>query len=208
MKRRELLIKTGTGLLALWQINAMRPAFAVAPEESPNADGLLEIDVKRRAGHDYPIFDLQARASVRATIQRSWQVLTDYDREADFVPNLISSRLVARDDRTCVIEQEGYGQFLFIKQAIHLLVRAQETPFSNIAVTLVKGNMHEYHANWGLSTLPEPADAAPDNNQTQIIYTATIAPTFYIPSLFGAALMKRDLHNMIAAVVKEIEKPS
>ncbi|MDB5118757.1 MAG: polyketide cyclase [Mucilaginibacter sp.] len=208
MNRRELLIKTGTGLLALSQINAIGPASAATPGAALNADGLLEIDVKRRAGHDYPIFDLQARAAVRATLQQSWEVLTDYDREADFVPNLISSRLIARDDRTCVIEQEGYGQFLFIKQAIHLLVRAQETPFSNIAVTLVKGNMHEYRANWALSTLPEPADAAPDSSRTQIIYTATIAPTFYIPSLFGAALMKRDLHNMIAAVVREIEKPS
>jgi hypothetical protein len=208
MNRRELLIKTGNGLLALWQINAMRPASAATPEEPADAGDLLEINVKRRTGHDYPIFDLQARASVRATLQQSWQVLTDYDREADFVPNLISSRLVARDDRTCVIEQEGYGQFLFIKQAIHLLVRAQETPFSNITVTLVKGNMHEYHANWALSTLPDTADTTPDNNRTQIIYTATIAPTFYIPSLFGAALMKRDLRNMIAAVVKEIEKSS
>jgi ribosome-associated toxin RatA of RatAB toxin-antitoxin module len=211
MNRRELLIKTGNGLLALWQINTIGAASAATPVPLPDADGLLEIEVKRRSGNNYPIFDVQARASVRATAQRSWQILTDYDRQAEFVPNLTSSRLIARDDRTCVVSQEGYGQFLFIRQAIHLLMRVEETPFSNIAVTLIKGNMREYHTNWAISTPSAPvdaADAAPDDNRTQITYTGTIAPAFYIPSLLGAALMKRDLRNMISAVMREIEKPS
>jgi ribosome-associated toxin RatA of RatAB toxin-antitoxin module len=201
MNRRELLTKTGAaGMLTLLQLSAIRPVLAAG--ETSGARATLEIEVKRRQGDGYPVFDLKARASVHATAQRAWEVLTDYDHLAEFVPNLVSSRLISRADRECVVAQEGYGQFLFIKQPIHLLVHVQETPFSNIALTLLKGNMHEYQANWAITS----ATAAADNQLVQIVYTGAIAPAFYIPSLFGAALMKSDLRNMIATVVREIEK--
>jgi ribosome-associated toxin RatA of RatAB toxin-antitoxin module len=202
MNRRELLTKTGAaGMLTLLQLSALRPVLAAA--ETSGASAALQIEVKRRQGDGYPVFDLRAHASVHATAQRAWEVLTNYDRLAEFVPNLSSSRLISRADRECVVAQEGYGQFLFIKQPIHLLVHVHETPFSNIALTLLKGNMHEYQANWAIT-----AATAADNHLTQIAYTGTIAPAFYIPSLFGAAMMKSDLRNMIATVVREIEKPA
>jgi ribosome-associated toxin RatA of RatAB toxin-antitoxin module len=202
MKRRTLLIRTGAAaVLAL--LEAARPVLAdqdavIAPAATAAIPGRGPEDVQRRKGDDYPIFTIKARIVANAGLPRAWQVLTDYDRLAEFVPDLTSSRVIARDGRESIVSQEGFGQFLFFKQQIHLRVRVVEKPLSAIAVTLIKGNMHEYRADWTL--------AAIDPETTQIDYNATIAPKFYIPSLFGAALMRSDLRNMLAAVVLEIEK--
>jgi ribosome-associated toxin RatA of RatAB toxin-antitoxin module len=213
MQRRTLLIRAGAGMLAVAALPlrtaladddmpppAPMPAPAPIAPASSSANPGLQVDVRRDQGKAYPVFTVKARIVTTAPLQRVWDVLTDYDRLADFVPDLTSSRLVARDGDECIVAQEGFGQFLFIKQPVHLLVRVVETPVSTIQVTLVKGNMHEYSADWALNTI--------DSAMTQIDYDATIAPMFYVPSLFGAALMKRDLRNMLAGMVREMEKPA
>jgi ribosome-associated toxin RatA of RatAB toxin-antitoxin module len=204
MKRRTLLIRTGAvAVLAL--LEAARPALAdqdpvTAPATASTAvpGRQTEVDVQRNKGEAYQIFTVKARIVANAGLQRTWQVVTDYDRLAEFIPDLTASRLVARNGRESIVSQEGFGQFLFIKKQIHLLMRVVETPFSGITVTLIKGNMHEFRADWTLTAI--------DAETTQIEYSATIAPKFYVPSLFGAALMRSDLRNMLAALVREIEK--
>lgn len=192
MRRRTLMLSAAAVLAGM-----ALPAFGDAdPSAAPSP---IEIDVRRGKGESYPVFTVTAGMTVNAPLERAWRVLTDYDRLADFVPNLTSSRLIARDGRICIVSQEGFGQFLFIKQQIHLRVRVEETPHSTIAVTLIKGNMHEYRAGWTLNAI--------DADTTRIDYNATIAPMFYIPSLFGAALMKSDLRAMLAAVAQEITSP-
>ena len=190
-------MKTGAIGFALLQAQAMRPAFAA--QDAPGKTGRIEIDVTNREGDNYQVFDVRAGALVGASVQRAWQVLTDYDRLAEFVPHMVFSRLISRDDHECIVEQEGYGQFLFIKRTVSLLMHVLESPYSNIALTLLKGNMHEYQAEWQLTAV--------ETDLTQIVYTGTVAPAFYVPSLFGSALMKSDLRTMLAAVVREIEKP-
>jgi ribosome-associated toxin RatA of RatAB toxin-antitoxin module len=206
MKRRTLLARTGAAaVLAL--LECVRPVLAdqdpivaasPVPAVSAAAGRRPEVNVRRHKGDAYPIFTVKARIVVNAGLQRAWQILTDYDRLAEFIPDLTSSHVVASNGRESIVSQEGFGQFLFIKQQIHLLVRVAETPFSGIAVTLINGNMHEYRADWTLSAI--------DPETTRIDYNATIAPKFYVPSLFGAALMKSDLRNMLAALIREIEK--
>lgn len=188
--RRRALILSAAAVLA----GTALPALADAdPSAAPSP---IQIDVRRSKGEAYPVFTVTAGMTVNAPIERAWQVLTDYDHLADFIPNLTSSRSIARNGRTSIVSQEGFGQFLFIKQQIHLLVRVEETPRSAIAVTMVKGNMHEYRADWALTAV--------DAGTTRIDYSATIAPMFYVPSLFGAALMKSDLRAMLSAVAKEM----
>jgi ribosome-associated toxin RatA of RatAB toxin-antitoxin module len=192
MKRRKLLLTAGALGLPL-----LLPASAA--DAAADMRGRIDIDIRRSRGDDYQVFEARAAVLAGAPLQRVWQVLTGYDRLADFIPNMVSSRLVSRQGNECVVAQEGYGRFLFIRQPIRLVLRVQEQPFSSIVLTLLEGNMHAYRAAWQLTSV--------EKNLTQIIYTGTIAPEFYVPPLFGTSLMKSDLRDMIGAVVGEIEKP-
>lgn len=149
----------------------------------------------------YPLFEVNAHMLVNADAKRSWSVLTDYDRLAEFVPNLSSSHVQSRDGNERVVAQNGYAKFLFIRQAINLVLRVNEQPEQptpNIDIRLISGNMREYQARWELQAV--------DNGRTRIAYAGLIAPDFYVPSLFGAALMKSDLRAMLKAVKTEIER--
>jgi carbon monoxide dehydrogenase subunit G len=47
---------------------------------------------------------VEAGAELECTIARAWQVLTDYDRLARFIPNLQVSRIVSRQGDDIVVE--------------------------------------------------------------------------------------------------------
>ncbi|MBP0599040.1 polyketide cyclase [Herbaspirillum sp. LeCh32-8] len=174
---------------------------AVAAAQTPP---LVSVNTNRVDGRAE--FDVRAEAYARTDIARAWKVLTAYDRLAEFVPNLQSSRELPFPDAAPnehLVEQHGYGKFLFIRQPIDLVLRVQEQPSSAIDMSLQSGNMRKYHARWEL----EPRDVA-GGPGVLLRYTGLIAPDFYVPGLFGGVLMRRDLTAMLEAVVREMEKPA
>ncbi|NUU04327.1 SRPBCC family protein [Herbaspirillum robiniae] len=149
-------------------------------------------------------FDVRAEAFARTDMAGAWKVLTGYDRLAEFVPRLSSSRALPFPDAAAnehLVEQHGYAQFLFIRQPIDLVLRVREQPVSAIDMTLQSGNMRKYHARWELA--PQDDAAGPG---VLLRYTGLLSPDFYVPGLFGGALMRRDLAAMLEAVVREMER--
>lgn len=61
----------------------------------------VHVDVVRRG--DTTVID--ASAMLAADVAGAWQVLTDYDRYADFIPGVQSSRIIARNGPAVVVEQ-------------------------------------------------------------------------------------------------------
>jgi ribosome-associated toxin RatA of RatAB toxin-antitoxin module len=158
-----------------------------------------EINVTMNRTKGYPLFDVTAKMTVNASVLRSWTVLTDYDGLAGFVPNLSRSQVISRNGNERVVAQNGYAKFLFIRQPVDLVLHVTEQPMQAIDIRLVSGNMRDYQARWELQ-------ATPDGSRTQIAYAGLIAPYFYVPTLFGVALMKSDLRDMLNAVKAEMEK--
>lgn len=157
-----------------------------------------EVDVGMNRAKGYAAFEVSASMTVAAELARSWSVLTDYERLPQFVPNLESSRVIAHNGNESVVAQHGYATFLFIRQAVDLRLSVTEQAMESIDLRLLGGNMREYQARWELHSI--------DAGRTRITYSGQLAPDFYVPSLFGAALMKRDLRNMLDAVKAEMEK--
>jgi ribosome-associated toxin RatA of RatAB toxin-antitoxin module len=159
----------------------------------------LRVSVRRHPQPESAVFDIQVQALVQATPQQTWAVLTDYTRLPEFVPDLLSSRLLSRSASEIVIEQRGRAGFLFMRQAIEVVVSVTEQPFSSIDVTLLSGNMKHYNSHWSLTAL------APHGG-TRLDYHGTLAPDFYVPALLGHALVQRNVKTMLAAVVAEVER--
>jgi len=164
-----------------------------------------DVSVVMTRAKGYPQFAVTATMTANADIARSWKVLTDYDRLAEFVPNLTRSQVDSSAGNERVVTQNGFARFLFIRQNIDLVLHVTEQPMEAIDIRLVSGNMREYQARWELQAMP-PMPHPGDDGRTRIAYTGIIAPDFYVPTLFGATLMKSDLRNMLNAVKAEIEK--
>lgn len=172
----------------------LTPVQAAARE-----NGSLEVTVTRMHQDGESWFEVRASAFAPASLQRTWQVLTDYERLPQFVPNLLSSKIVSRNGSEVTVAQKGYVRFLFIVQEIDLVVRVREHPLSALDISLVEGRMKQYASRWELS-----AASHEDVGGTRISYFGRLEPDFYVPPMVGSALLRHDVEGMLQAVIAEI----
>jgi hypothetical protein len=81
----------------------------------------VTVDVQR----DGDALQIHASASLDAAAATVWQVLTDYDRYADFIPGVHVSRVIARHGD--VVEVEQYDDSLFSPLHVPLRITYQIT---------------------------------------------------------------------------------
>jgi ribosome-associated toxin RatA of RatAB toxin-antitoxin module len=161
----------------------------------------IEVNVHRNNHHGASMFDIHAKGFVRATPDQAWRVLTDYESLPRFVPDLVHSRIVSRSGQEIMVEQESRAGFLFVSQTIHLVVRINEHPTSRIDVALISGGMKQYDAHWELVPATEGTTSG-----TQIRYSGTMAPAFYVPPLIGNMIVQANVSKTVNAVIAEIER--
>ena len=88
-------------------------------------------------------FRVEASAEFDGTIARAWQVLTDYGRLAEFVPDLQSSRVISRDGNQAVVEQKGQARVLFFSYPIDVRLAITEQPHEHVVSRAVSGPFRE-----------------------------------------------------------------
>lgn len=155
----------------------------------------------RRDGATF--FEVNATAFTRAAPQQAWAVLTDYDRLADFVPDLLESRVVSRHATEAIVEQHSAPGFLFVSQSIRLRLRVVEQPVTEIDVALIEGDMQHYAAHWALE--PERLGGI---DGTRVSFRGAMEPDFFVPPLVGRPIVQAQVRKMVEAVMVEIERRS
>ncbi len=173
------------------------PVFAQAPQDADS----IEVSVSRMQQDEQRFFEMHASGFVRRSQKKAWQVLTDYERLHEFVPNLLSSKLLERNDTQATIEQKGRVGFFIMTRTIHLVLRVTEQPCSALDIVLVTGDMKHYVTRWELA--PSIRNGV---SGTSISYSGMVEPNFFVPSLLGTALLRTDLKRMLEAVIAEIDK--
>ena len=162
------------------------PVMAQAPKlELPK----LEVSVNRVDQDGQHMYEVDATGTVAAPLPKVWRILTGYDRMAEFVPDMESSKVLSRNGGEVIIEQFGVARFLFMSRTIHLIVRAVEQPMSSIDISLISGDMKHYESRWELVPVPETGG-------TKIIYHGKLLPNFYVPSLLGSKMVRDRKSNV------------
>ena len=173
------------------------PAAAQAQMQALRLDK-LKVDVKRIEVDGQRMYEVDASGSVQAPPASVWKTLTTYERMHEFVPDLSSCRVLSRNGNEVIIEQQGMARFLFMNHAIHLVVRATETPFTAIDIALISGDMRHYEARWNLYPIPETGG-------TRIVFSSRLVPGFYVPGMLGTTMIRGDIERMMAAVLARID---
>ncbi len=172
------------------------PVMAQAPKlELPK----LEVSVHRVDQDGQHMYEVDATGTVAAPLPKVWRILTGYDRMAEFVPDMESSKVLSRNGGEVIIEQFGVARFLFMSRTIHLIVRAVEQPMSSIDISLISGDMKHYESRWELVPVPETGG-------TKIIYHGKMLPNFYVPSLLGSKMVRSDIERMMNAVLARLDR--
>lgn len=185
-------------LLLLLLIGWITPALVCA--QGPRTDApKLQVAVKRIMQDALHMYEIDASGTVQAPLPVVWRILTSYDRMEEFVPDLVSCRVLSRNGNEVIIEQFGNARFLFMSRSIHLIVRATEQPMSSIDIDLISGDMKHYESRWELVPVPETGG-------TRVLYTGRMMPSFYVPGILGTNIIRGDVERMMGAVLARLEK--
>ena len=145
------------------------------------------------------MYQIASSGTVAASPEAVWRILTDYNSMADYVPDMKSTRVVARTGDRVTIEQHGAAHLLFFSRDIRLLVQVHEQAPRQIDVDLIDGDMKVYRCRWELTPVASTGG-------TRISYNATIEPKFYVPGLVGASLVRKDIARMMKAVFARLDR--
>jgi len=184
--------------LLLFLLGCATPALALAQGHRTDLPK-LQVSVKRVTQDALQMFEVDATGTVQAPLPTVWRILTGYDRMEEFVPDLVSCRVLSRNGNEVIIEQFGTARFLFMSRSIHLIVRATEQPMSSIDIDLISGDMKHYESRWELVPVPETGG-------TKVVYTGRMMPNFYVPGILGTNIIRGDIERMMGAVLARLDR--
>ncbi|GAB4211186.1 MAG: SRPBCC family protein [Synechococcales cyanobacterium] len=134
---------------------------------------------------------IQASITIPTTVEAIWRILTDYDRLAECIPNLVESCVVGEEDGCKIVRQVGTQQFLMLKFAATVTVKIQERYLEQVAFTMVEGDFVEFTGSWDLVPVPEG---------TRLTYHLTILPPRHMPIKIVEGRLCQDLTVNLQAI--------
>jgi ribosome-associated toxin RatA of RatAB toxin-antitoxin module len=140
---------------------------------------------------------VEARASLEADLDVAWGVLTGYDRYAEFIPDLKSSRILARSGSTVIVRQQGELGFFLFHFPMEVTLRVDEQPRSGISSRAIAGTFREMTGSYTLSQV---------GNDLQLTYSGRIVPEFGLLSLVGTGAVRRAVQKQFSALVKQMQR--
>ncbi|MBS1177953.1 MAG: hypothetical protein H6R06_2365 [Proteobacteria bacterium] len=92
--------------------------------------------------------DVQASATVNADTATAWRVLTEYDRYAEFIPDLQRSQVVARSGSKVTVEQSGFALLWLLKMPVQVTFEVNEDPPNGLQSRAVAGSLRSLTSNY------------------------------------------------------------
>lgn len=140
---------------------------------------------------------VEATQTLNADAQTVWQTLTDYNRLAAFIPDMISSRLISPPGTPKRVEQiADAGLFAFVMPD-HVVLLMEETPVSHIRFRSVAGKVAAMNGEWRII-----GDKAP----VTLVYQAHIVPLTPVPPVVSSYFVEDEVRTRFEAVGREAER--
>ncbi|XP_020705996.1 uncharacterized protein LOC110116660 isoform X1 [Dendrobium catenatum] len=147
---------------------------------------------------------IRAKVLVHADVDTVWTVLTDYERLADFIPNLIySGRIPCPHPGRIWLEQRGLQRALYWHIEARVVLDLQEfTKLDNgreLQFTMVDGDFMKFEGKWSIKT-------GPRSSTTILTYEVSVIPRFNLPAIFLERIIRSDLPVNLRSVACRAEK--
>ena len=156
-------------------------------------------DLTVEAARKGEFIEVQAHATMAASLAVVWTTLTDYDKLPEFIPGLRKSKVVSRRGATVIVEQSGEARFLMFTFPIDVTLEAVERPPSSIQVRAIAGNLR--HFEGGYKVEPQP-----NGGKIVLRWAGTIIPDVSLPPLIGEVVMRMRIEDQFIGMVREIER--
>ena len=112
---------------------------------------------------DDNIIHVQAQIFAAAPPRVAWEVLTDYEHFAAFVPNMASSRIISAPGEPQHVEQKGSMSFLLFSFPIEVVFEIDAKSSRGLHFHSVSGNLRDMTGGYRMAAI---------SNGTRIFYEA------------------------------------
>lgn len=167
---------------------------AILAAEPAGGPALPENDVE--TVYDNGMFRGKFRFAVPVAQRLAWEVLTDFDHMAEFVPNVEKSRILGREGNNVRVAQQGkvpFGPFAFHFESERLIdMREAEGLILAKAVAGTTKHMQSEMRVQG------------DGATAVLNYRVEMIPDRWLPSSLGVSFLRRELASQFTAIAREM----
>lgn len=127
--------------------------------------------------------------------RRAWEVMTDFDRMAGFVPNLSSSKIVERKGNHLKVAQKGTYSLGLWNFPFESMRDVALFPYTKVTSHATSGSMKSMDSVTYLEA---------DGQNTRVNYNATLIPSISIPPLLGTSLVSSEIREQFQGMRDEM----
>ncbi|GMG99846.1 hypothetical protein Nepgr_001686 [Nepenthes gracilis] len=169
-----------------------------------------EIEIRERVVHcEVEVISWRERRikgeiSVNADVESVWNALTDYERLADFIPNLVhSGRIPCPHPGRIWLEQRGLQRALYWHIEARVVLDLQEFPSSSydreLHFSMVDGDFKKFEGRWSIKSSIRSCS-------TILSYEVNVIPRFNFPAIFLERIIQSDLPVNLRALARRAER--
>jgi ribosome-associated toxin RatA of RatAB toxin-antitoxin module len=152
-----------------------------------------DTDVGRRGS----TYQVHATIEAAASIDLCFAVLTDFDRLAEFIPGMLSSRIISPPGEPLRLRQSGQTRLAFSEYTFDVTLAVELEAPREIRFRRVAGSLQRMEGRW---------QVAGDATRRTIDYQADIEPGLWVPPLIGPLLMRSQVARQVEGLESEIER--
>ena len=140
------------------------------------------------------------RVLVTAPLNTAWNVLTDYNHFKNFLPGVVSSKILQNTGDETIFEQTNVVKVFLFTQKSRLVIAASKHYPSQIDFQLKSGEIKSLNGMWRLALILP--------NQVLITQDVTFDPGSAGPRSFVFSIYKNTLADSLKAIKQETERRS
>ena len=125
--------------------------------------------------------------------------LIDYNRLAEYIPGMHSSRLLRYEGQTAFVEQHGVSELLFFKIPIDVVVKTIEFKPYSISIELVSGNLDYLSGGYHLTQIG-------DEDLWVLSWSGFLDPSLPIPNFIAERFIRNNIKSQFLGIISQIEK--
>ena len=125
----------------------------------------------------------------------AWEVMTDFDSLAKWVPNLRSSRVLQREGNRVLIEQVGIAQFGPFSFDFTMERRLGLDPPSGFSAVQTRGTLKRYQSTLRLE---------PEKGATRLTYRVQIEPGLLLGAILSKEFIEHEFREQFEAIAAEM----
>jgi ribosome-associated toxin RatA of RatAB toxin-antitoxin module len=130
---------------------------------------------------------------------RVWQVLSNYEALAEFIPNLAQSKLIDRPNGGIRLEQVGNQKFLRLNFSARVVLDLEEVYPHTINFQMVEGDFKSFGGSWNLTSVNDSSSL-----QTHLCYILEVTPKRTMPVGLIEGRIRKDLPVNLLAIRQRV----